>query len=41
MQRPMLMRKGELHRLVKLVDPKNISREVVEKLDLLNALLRG
>jgi len=41
MDRPMLLRKGELHRLVKLVDPKSISREVVQKLDLLNALLSG
>jgi hypothetical protein len=34
----MLLKKGELHRLVAMVDPKMIASEVVEKLDLLNAL---
>jgi hypothetical protein len=41
LQRPMLLRKGELHRLVKLVDVKNIPREVGQKLDSLNKLLVG
>jgi hypothetical protein len=34
----MLLKKGELHRLVAMVDPKMIAVEVVEKLDLLNVL---
>lgn len=34
----MLLRKGELHRLVPFADPKSISREVSEKLDLLAQL---
>ena len=33
--RPMLLRKGELHRLVELVDPASIPAEVAAKLDLL------
>jgi len=41
LQRPMLLRKGELHRLVQLVDVKSIPHEVVEKLDALRALLVG
>jgi hypothetical protein len=39
LQRPMLMRKGDLHRLVQLVDVKSISNEVVQKLDALRTLL--
>lgn len=35
---PMLLRKGELHRLVSVVDPQRIPQEVIEKLDLLNDL---
>lgn len=35
---PMLLRKGELHRLVALAPRERISLEVVEKLDLLHAL---
>ncbi|MGB8262124.1 MAG: AAA family ATPase [Terracidiphilus sp.] len=38
---PMLLRKGELHRLVKLVQPGSLSVEVTEKLDLLGNLLTG
>jgi len=38
---PMLLRKGELHRLVKLVDPKSIPGEVSQKLDALRELLVG
>ena len=34
----MLLRKGDLHQLVKLVDPQSISGEVSETLDLLKAL---
>ena len=34
----MLLRKGELHRLVEFVDPATISEEVMEKLDLLAEL---
>lgn len=34
----MLLTKGELHRLIKLVDPKTIASEVGEKLDLLQTL---
>ncbi|MDP2680477.1 MAG: AAA family ATPase [Rhodoferax sp.] len=37
----MLLKKGELHRLVAMVDPKMIAVEVVEKLDLLNALFES
>lgn len=37
---PMLLKKGELHRLVALVDPKTIPAEVTEKLNLLAELLR-
>lgn len=36
---PMLLRKGEFHRLVDLVDPATIDAEVSEKLDLLLTLL--
>lgn len=36
----MLMRKGELHRLVGLTDPSTLPREVFEKLDLLHALFK-
>ena len=35
---PMLLRKGELHRLVRSVDPASIPPEVTGKLDLLKAL---
>ncbi len=38
---PMLLKKGELHRLVKCADPRNISAEVNEKLDLLAELFQG
>ena len=34
----MLLRKGELHRLVDFVDPGSIPEEVSEKLDLLTTL---
>ena len=34
----MLLRKGELHRLVHFVDPATIPKEVSEKLDLLQKL---
>jgi hypothetical protein len=34
----MLLTKGELHRLVAVVDPKTIAAEVSEKLDLLQGL---
>ena len=37
----MLFRKGELHRLVRFVDPPSIPPEVGEKLDLLKALFDG
>lgn len=37
----MLLKKGELHRLIAMVDPKMIAAEVVEKLDLLNALFES
>ena len=37
---PMLLRKGELHRLVEQVDPASIDPEVIEKLDLLLELWR-
>ena len=36
--RAMLLRKGELHRLVHFVDPATIPKEVSEKLDLLQKL---
>ena len=35
---PMLLRKGELHRLIRTADPASIPQEVGQKLDLLNAL---
>ena len=35
---PVLLRRGELHRLVEFADPEEIPREVTEKLDLLAAL---
>jgi len=35
---PMLLRKGELHRLMSVVDARTIPAEVAEKLDLLKAL---
>ncbi len=38
---PMLMRKSELHELVRFVDPGYISPEVTEKLDLLDALFQS
>jgi len=41
LQLPMLLRKGELHRLVKLVSPKSIPGEVTQKLDALRELLVG
>jgi len=34
----MLLKKGELHRLIAMVDPKTIPQEVTEKLDLLHGL---
>lgn len=37
---PMLLKKGELHRLVKYAEPKTISAEVAEKLDSLVQLFR-
>jgi ABC-type multidrug transport system ATPase subunit len=37
----MLLKKGELHRLVALVDPKNIPAEVTEKLNLLAELFQA
>ncbi|MBI5659369.1 MAG: ATP-binding protein [Nitrosomonadales bacterium] len=37
---PMLAKKGELHRLVAYADPKTISPEVIEKLDLLKDLFQ-
>ena len=36
---PMLLRKGELHRLIRSVDPASIPAEVEEKLNLLQALV--
>jgi ABC-type multidrug transport system ATPase subunit len=36
----MLLRKGELHRLIDFVDPKALPEEVSEKLDLLESLFR-
>lgn len=39
--RPMLLRKGELHRLVQFVDAKNIPDEVAQKLNALIALVTG
>ncbi|MGC9159209.1 MAG: hypothetical protein ACP5FH_09475, partial [Terracidiphilus sp.] len=41
LQRPMLLRKGELHRLVQFVDAKSISNEVAQKLAALLSLLDG
>lgn len=37
---PMLLKKGELHRLVAMVDSAHISKEVVEKLDLISEIFR-
>ena len=37
----MLFRKGDLHRLVRFVEPSSILPEVGEKLDLLQALFDG
>lgn len=37
----MLLRKGELHRLIALVEPEEIPDEVREKLDLLQALFES
>lgn len=37
----MLLKKGELHRLVHLADPRSIPSEVIEKLSLLETLFRG
>ena len=39
--RPMLLRKGTLHRLVKYAEPAEIPPEVTEKLDLLQELFEG
>jgi len=41
LRRPMIMRKGELHRLIQLVDPKSLPIAITHKLDALNALLVG
>lgn len=38
---PMLLRKGELHRLIPYVPPTLLAREVTEKLDMLKGLLGG
>ena len=38
---PMLLRKGDLYKLVKFVDPASISEEVGETLDLLQTLFDG
>ena len=38
---PMLLRKGELHRLIEFVDPATIPDEVAEKLDSLVELFAG
>jgi len=37
----MLLRKGELHRLVPFADVKNIPQEVAQKLDALVSVLVG
>ena len=37
---PMLLRKGELHLLIPLLEPKEIVQEVHEKLDALQRLLK-
>ena len=37
----MLLTKGELHRLMTVVDPKTIAVEVNEKLDLLHGLFKA
>jgi ABC-type multidrug transport system ATPase subunit len=37
----MLLKKGELHRLVTMVDAKTVAAEVVQKLDLLHALFQS
>ena len=39
--RPMLLRKGELHRLVPFADRESIPAEVTDKLDMLNDLMAG
>ena len=39
--RPMLLRKGELHRLIELIEPAEIPEEVTVKLDLLVELFTG
>jgi AAA15 family ATPase/GTPase len=39
LKRPMLLRKGQLHRLVQLVDPTSFPNEVVQKLDAIQILL--
>ena len=41
LKRPMLLRKGQLHRLVQLVDPNSFPNEVVQKLEALRILLSG
>jgi hypothetical protein len=41
LNRPMLLRKGELHRLVQIIDPATIPNEVSQKLDALRALIVG
>jgi hypothetical protein len=41
LKRPMLLRKGQLHLMVELVDPSSISTEVAQKLDALQTLLMG
>jgi len=41
LDRPMILRKGQLHRLVEIVEAKSISNEVIQKLDALEALLVG
>jgi ABC-type multidrug transport system ATPase subunit len=41
LEKPMLMRKGDLHRLVGLVEIKSIPQEVGQKLDALRELMAG
>jgi ABC-type cobalamin/Fe3+-siderophores transport system ATPase subunit len=41
LRHPMLLKKGELHRLIKYVDSKNIPNEVIEKLDELLAIFKS
>jgi hypothetical protein len=36
---PMLLREGELHRLIPLVDPTDLAQEIRDKLDALHRLL--